>query len=54
VPTGTLDITLKDNEEKTLSVSDVVEIQELIAGYIIDPIVRDVTQENWFLTELLP
>jgi cell division protease FtsH len=54
VPTGTLDITLKDNEEKTLYVSDVVEIQELIAGYNIDPIVRDVPQENWFLTELLP
>ena len=29
VPTGTLRITLKDSQQKTLYVSDVVEIQEL-------------------------
>jgi cell division protease FtsH len=54
VPTGTVEVTLKDNEEKTLYVSDVVEIQNIVEGYNIDPIVRDVPQENWFLTELLP
>jgi cell division protease FtsH len=54
VPTGTLNITLKNNEERTLYVSDVVEMQKLVEGYNIDPIVRDVPQENWFLTELLP
>jgi cell division protease FtsH len=54
VPTGTLNITLKNNEDRTLYVSDVVEIQELAESYNIDPIVKDVPQENWFLTELLP
>lgn len=54
VPTGTLYITLKDNQQRTLYVSDVVEMQELLSTYNIDPIVEDVPQENWFLTELLP
>ncbi len=54
VPTGTVYVTLKDNQQRTLYVSDVVEIQETLKDYNIDPIVRDVPQENWFLTELLP
>lgn len=54
VPTGKLYITLRDNQQRTLYVSDVVEMQELIKSYNIDPIVKDVPQENWFLTELLP
>ncbi|MCM1182251.1 MAG: ATP-dependent zinc metalloprotease FtsH [Roseburia sp.] len=54
VPTGTVYVALRDNQQRTLYVSDVVEIQELLAKYNIDPIVEDVPQENWFLTELLP
>ena len=54
VPTGKLYITLRDNQQRTLYVSDVVEMQELVKSYNIDPIVKDVPQENWFLTELLP
>lgn len=54
VPTGTVYIALRDNQQRTLYVSDVVEIQELLTKYNIDPIVEDVPQENWFLTELLP
>ena len=54
VPTGMLRITLKDNQQRNLSVSDVVEAQEIVKGYNIEPIVRDVPQENWFITELLP
>ncbi len=54
VPTGKLYVTLKDNQQKSLNVSDVVEIQELVKSYNIDPVVKDVPQENWFLTELLP
>ena len=49
VPTGTLTITLKDN-----TISDVVEIEDLLAQYNIDPMVEDVPQENWFLTYMLP
>ena len=54
VPTGMLRITLKDNQQRSLYVSDVVEIQELVKSYNIDPIVKDVPQGNWFITELLP
>lgn len=54
VPTGMLRITLKDNQQRNLYVSDVVEAQEIVKGYNIEPIVRDVPQENWFITELLP
>jgi cell division protease FtsH len=54
VPTGTVDVTLKNNEDKTLYVLDVVEIQKTVEDYNIDPIVHNVPQENWFLTELLP
>ncbi len=54
VPTGMLRITLKDKQQRNLYVSDVVEAQEIVKGYNIEPIVRDVPQENWFITELLP
>ena len=54
VPTGMLRITLKENQQRNLYVSDVVEAQEIVKGYNIEPIVRDVPQENWFITELLP
>ncbi len=54
VPTGTLTITLKDNTIRTLHVSDVVEMEDLLAQYNIDPMVEDVPQENWFLTYMLP
>ena len=53
VPTGMLRITLRDNQQRNLYVSDVVEVQELVKSYNIEPIVKDVPQENWFITELL-
>ena len=54
VPTGSVDVYVKGGYVKTLYVSDVVEIQNLLADYNIDPIVDDVPQENWFLTDMLP
>lgn len=54
VPTGTLTITLKDNTVRILHVSDVIEMEDLLAQYNIDPMVEDVPQENWFLTYMLP
>ena len=54
VPTCSLDVYLKGGYVKTLYVSDVVEIQSLLAGYNIDPVVEDVPQENWFLSDMLP
>ncbi len=54
VPTGSIDVYLKGGYVKTLYVSDVVEIQKILAGYNIDPVVDDVPQENWFLSDMLP
>ena len=54
VPTGSIDVYLKGGYVRTLYVSDVVEIQEILAEYNIDPVVDDVPQENWFLSDMLP
>lgn len=54
VPTGTLTITLAGGTIRTLHVSDVVEIENLLEQYNIDPMVDDVPQENWFLFYMLP
>lgn len=57
VPTGSVEVYLKSdkgNYVKTLYVSDVVEIQELLAKYNIDPVVDNVPQENWILSDMLP
>ena len=55
VPTGTVYITLRNSAQaKKLYVSDVVEIQELLAEYNIDPLIHDIPKENWFLTDFLP
>ncbi len=55
VPTGTVYVTLRNIQPpKKLYVSDVREIQVLLAKYNVDPVVQDVPQENWFLTEFLP
>ena len=54
VPTGSVRVALKNGYTKTLYVSDVVEIQEILEEYNIDPVVEDVPQENWFLSDMLP
>ena len=54
VPTGTVYVSLTHSRQRTLYVSDVVEIQKLLEEHNIDPIVKDVPQDNWWLTELLP
>ena len=55
VPTGIVYITLRNIQQpKKLYVSDVKEIQELLTKYNVDPVVHNVPQENWFLTELRP
>ena len=54
VPTGSLDVYVKDGSVRTLYVSDVVEIQNLLEKYNIDPVVDNVPQENWFLSDMLP
>ena len=53
-PTGSLEITLKSGEERTLYVTDVSEMEQVVREYGIDPTVEDVPEESWFLTSVFP
>ena len=53
-PTGEVDFVFKDAPSKTLYVTDVTEIEELLISYDIDPQVKKVEEESWFLTSIFP
>ena len=53
-PTGEVDFVFSDGPSKTLYVTDVTEIEELLISHGIDPQVRKVEEESWFLTSILP
>lgn len=53
-PTGEVDFVFKDKSVKTLYVTDVSEIEGLLMDYGIDPEVKKVEQESWFLTSVFP
>ncbi len=53
-PTGTVSIALKSGEHNVLYVTDVKEIEELVASHNIDPYIKDIPRENWFLSYVLP
>lgn len=53
-PTGSVEITLKSGEERILYVTDVVEIENLIRGYGLDPTIEAVPEESWFLNSVFP
>ena len=53
-PTGIISVELKTGEHDTLYVTDVKEFQKIFADYGLDPVVRDVPKENWFLSYVLP
>ncbi|MGN0156013.1 MAG: ATP-dependent metallopeptidase FtsH/Yme1/Tma family protein, partial [Lachnospiraceae bacterium] len=53
-PTGVVDVDLTNGAHETLYTTDVNEIQDLLHEYGIDPIIRDVPKENWFLTYGFP
>ena len=53
-PTGVVSIEKKSGEVNVLYVTDVTEIQTLLDQYDIDPIVKDIPRENWFLSYVLP
>ena len=53
-PTGVVSIEKKSGEISVLYVTDVEEIQTLMAQYDIDPRVQDIPRENWFLSYVLP
>lgn len=53
-PAGSLEITLKNGEERVLYVTDVTEMEALVRSYNIDPTVENVPEESWFLNSILP
>lgn len=53
-PTGAVKATLADGNVKIAYVSDVKEIEQMLSRYGIDPIMRDVPKESWFMTYMLP
>lgn len=53
-PTGAIEVTLTSGDKKVLYVADVTKIQQQLMDEGLDPIMKDVPQENWFLTSILP
>ena len=53
-PTGEVEIVLSDGQRKTLYVTDVTEMEELLSSYNIDSKVEKVREENWFLNSVFP
>lgn len=53
-PTGEVDFVLKDGIRKTLYATDVTEIEELLISHGLDPEVKKVQEESWFLTSVFP
>ncbi len=53
-PTGEVDFELKNGAERTLYVTDVSEIEEVLISHGIDPEVKKVQEESWFLTSVFP
>ena len=53
-PTGEVEVVLSDGQRRTLYVTDVTEMEELLSSYSIDPKVEKVREENWFLNSVFP
>ena len=53
-PTGSVEVTLKSGDERTLYVTDVTEIEALVRSYGLDPRVESVPEESWFLNSVFP
>ena len=53
-PTGSARVLLKGGEAKTLYVTDVNDLQNTLAMYGIDPMVKDIPKEGWFSAYGMP
>ncbi len=53
-PTGEVEFVIRGEANKTLYVTDVKEIEELLDSYDINPEVQKVREESWFLTSVFP
>lgn len=53
-PTGIVRVALSTGEEKILYVTDVKEIEKEFISFGLDPEIRDIPRENWFMTSIFP
>lgn len=53
-PTGVVRIALSSGEEKILYATDIKEIENELVSYGLDPDVKDIPRENWFMTSVFP
>ncbi len=53
-PTGIVQVALVTGEEKILYVTDVKEIENELISFGLDPEIRDIPRENWFMTSVFP
>lgn len=53
-PTGYLEITLRNGDDKKLYATDISQLEELVRAHGYDPSVGDVKRDSWFLTTLVP
>ncbi|WP_331525488.1 ATP-dependent zinc metalloprotease FtsH [Kineothrix sp. MB12-C1] len=53
-PTGIIRVALSNGEERTLYATDVNEIEKVLVSYGLDPEVKDIPRDNWFMTSMFP
>lgn len=53
-PTGVVRVSLSNGEERLLYVTDVKEIEKELISYGLDPEIKDVPRESWFMTSVFP
>ncbi len=54
MPAGEVDVILSSGPARTLYVTDVSEIEQLLISYDLDPEIKKVQEESWFLTSVFP
>ncbi|MDE7247808.1 MAG: cell division protein FtsH, partial [Lachnospiraceae bacterium] len=53
-PAGSLEVILKNGEERVLYVTDVTQMESIVRKHGIDCSVESVPEESWFLNSVLP
>lgn len=52
--TGTITVRFHDGDKKVLFATDVSEIEKIVQEYDMEPVIKDIPRESWFLTYMLP
>ena len=52
--TGYLQAQLKNGSSKTLYATNIEELEDLVESHGMDPVVKDIPRESWFMNTMLP